>query len=154
MENQRSYESAGRWLSTVHRYGYMHLSKTFDEYGLGEGQVKFLMVLFEKKEQTQEQMANVLNIDKTTTARAVKKLEDEGYVTRKPHATDRRSHLVCLTAKALDMEPMIRSILKDWTNTLTEDFTDEEKVIVVGLLKRMATNAIAKIKQEEGVKEK
>ncbi|KIL49615.1 MarR family winged helix-turn-helix transcriptional regulator [Jeotgalibacillus soli] len=151
--NENTTGSVGRWVSTVHRYGYMHLSKIFDEYGLGQGQVKFLMVLFHLDQQTQDQMANTLSIDKTTTARAVRKLEVEGYVTRKPHASDRRSHLVCLTDKAKKMEPLIRSILDEWTAALTVDFTDEEREMTIRLLKRMATNAIKAIREKEEVRD-
>jgi len=154
MNDHKTHDSVARLVSTVHRHGYMHLSKIFDGYGLGKGQVKFLMVLCEQDKQTQEQMVHVLNIDKTTTARAIKKLEDEGYVTRIPHEKDRRSHLVCLTDKAFQMEPLIRSILENWTLTLTQDFTEEEKEIALKLLKRMADNAVRKINQQEGEKAK
>lgn len=146
---KKPYESVGRWVSTVHRYGYMHLSRIFDDYQLGQGQVKYLMVLFEGDERTQDQIAHVLNMDKATTARAVRKLEDHGYVTRRPHETDRRSHLVCLTEKARELEPVIRQILDGWTATLTEGFTEEERELSIQLLKRMAENAIRTIEREE-----
>ncbi|KIL52780.1 MarR family winged helix-turn-helix transcriptional regulator [Jeotgalibacillus campisalis] len=149
MNSRKKYKSVARMVSTVHRYGYMHLSKLFEPYGLGRGQVKFLMVLYEENEQTQENMARTLKIDKTTTARAVKKLEDEGYVIRGPHETDRRSHIVKLTPKAKELEPVIRSILDDWTTTLTADFTEEEKELALMLLKRMADNAVKKIQEKE-----
>ncbi|MDG5472789.1 MarR family transcriptional regulator [Jeotgalibacillus sp. ET6] len=149
MNRKTNHKSAARMISTVHRYGYMHLSKIFEPYGLGRGQVKFLMVLYEENELTQEQMARALRMDKTTTARAVKKLEDEGYVVRNPHDTDRRSHIVKLTRKAKELEPVIRSILEDWTNTLTADFSEEEKELALMLLKRMADNAVKKIEEKE-----
>ncbi|PPA69743.1 MarR family winged helix-turn-helix transcriptional regulator [Jeotgalibacillus proteolyticus] len=150
MTKNHGNKSVGRMVSTVHRYGYMHLSKTFDQFGLGRGQVKFLMALFEQNDQTQEQIATVLKMDKTTTARAVRKLEDEGYVTRRPHPTDRRSQIVSLTEKAFEMEPLIRSILEEWTTALTKDFTEEEKELALNLLRRMADNAVKQIQKKEG----
>ena len=42
----------------------------------------------------QEEMASSLNIDKGTTARAIKKLEEEGYIYRQKDKEDNRAQLV------------------------------------------------------------
>ncbi len=143
--------TAGRWLSTVHRYSYIFLSKTFAEYGIGQGQIKFLMMLFEQDGLTQEYMANELNIDKATVARAVRKLETEGYVKRQPHESDRRSNYIYLTEKAKDIESFVKKEMTYWTETLTAGFTEEEQKQAIELLKRMAGNAVREVEGREEV---
>ncbi|KIL43351.1 hypothetical protein KP77_30570 [Jeotgalibacillus alimentarius] len=144
--------TAGRWLSTVHRYSYIFLSKTFAEYGIGQGQIKFLMILFEQDGVTQEHMAGELNIDKATVARAIRKLETEDYVIRKPHESDRRANLIFLTDKAKGIESIIKKEMTHWTETLTHGFSDEERQTAIELLKRMADNAVKEVERMEEVK--
>ncbi|TFD99724.1 MarR family winged helix-turn-helix transcriptional regulator [Jeotgalibacillus salarius] len=144
--------TAGRWLSTVHRYSYIFLSKTFAEYGIGQGQIKFLLMLFEHDGLTQEHMAGELNIDKATVARAIRKLETAGYVDRIPHESDRRSNLIYLTEKAKGIESVIKKEMNHWTEILTEGFSEKEKQTAIDLLKRMAGNAVKEVEGLEEVK--
>ncbi|WP_227394579.1 MarR family winged helix-turn-helix transcriptional regulator [Jeotgalibacillus aurantiacus] len=150
---EKLYNTAGRWLSTVHRYSYIFLSKTFHDYGINQGQIKFLMMLFEKEGLTQEAMAREFTIDKATVARAIQKLEGEGYVRREPHESDRRSNRVYLTEKAKALESTVKKELDHWTETLSNGFSEQEQLVAIDLLKRMAENAIERVERMEGGKE-
>lgn len=81
-----------------------------------------------------------LFIDKGTTAKALKKLEDEGLVKRSVDENDKRAYRVYLTADGKDIIKDIRNVLLDWNDILTSDFTEEEKKIALNLLQRMVEN--------------
>ncbi|WP_243466358.1 MFS transporter [Methanosarcina mazei] len=53
-----------------------------------------------------ESLSDYLKIDKGTTARAIQKLVDEGYVFRQRDEKDRRSYRVFLTEKGKKLEPL------------------------------------------------
>jgi DNA-binding MarR family transcriptional regulator len=82
-----------------------------------------------------------LPIDKGTTAKALKKLEEQGYVTRQVRDDDKRFYRVFLTPKALGIKDEVRSVLVDWRSLLTDGLSEEEKELAWTLLERMGENA-------------
>lgn len=73
----KEYDSIGKFVSQIYRSGNSFFSKAYAKYNIGAGQYQFLRVLYKKERLTQEDLSNILNIDKATTARALKKLEEE-----------------------------------------------------------------------------
>ncbi len=140
MENIKKY-SINRWISILYRYGQSHISKQLEFYNIGSGQYIFLLALYKKDGISQEEISGYLKIDKATTAKAIKKLENEGYVKRDIDSRDKRAYKVFLTQKALDINPAIHDVLKKWSAVLSEGLTKDEKSMTLDLLSRMAENA-------------
>lgn len=133
--------SATRSLSTLHRLGQVHLRDALAPVGIGAGQVIFLVQLFQEDGVTQDQLAQQLHMDKGTTARALRALEDAGFVRRKPDRGNRRCKRVQLTPRAHDCGLRLRNALDGWLGRMTVGFDDDERRAAVSLLHRMAENA-------------
>ena len=147
--------SINRWVSILYRYGQSHISKQVDSYNIGSGQYVFLLALYKKDGISQEEISDHLKIDKATTAKAIKKLEKEGYIKRNIDSKDKRAYKVFLTKKALNIKPEIHSILRNWADVISEGFSEDEKKLVSELLRRMANNAFVYFERKkiEEVKE-
>ncbi|OEH94045.1 MarR family winged helix-turn-helix transcriptional regulator [Bacillus solimangrovi] len=145
-------ESVGKWISTIHRYAHIFFNQEADELGIGGGQFSFLFLLYRQDGVSQDHLAKKLYIDKATTARAIQKLEECGFVRREKSEIDRRQNLVYLTDKAHGVKEQVMETLANWTNILTKDFSEEEYEIVLRLLKKMAGNATEHISKGEGCK--
>jgi DNA-binding MarR family transcriptional regulator len=133
--------SINRWLSILYRYGQVYISKQMESYNIGSGQYIFLLALYKKDGISQEEISDHLKIDKATTAKAIKRLEGEDYIKRDINFKDKRAYKVFLTQKALDIKPVIKNILKNWSDILSEGLSEDEKSTVLDLLSRMAKNA-------------
>lgn len=133
-------KSIGKYISILYRQGQCYINKKMEPYGIGSGQFIFLIVLYHKDGVRQEEMSYFLDIDKGTTARAIKKLEDEGYVHREIDPRDHRAQLVFLTQKAKDIEEDILKILRSWTGILVDGFSKEDFKKTEELLKAMTEN--------------
>lgn len=133
--------SINRWLSILYRYGQVYISKQMEPYDIGSGQYIFLLALYKKDGISQEEISDHLKIDKATTAKAIKRLEGEDYIKRDINFKDKRAYKVFLTQKALDIKPVIKNILKNWSDILSEGLSEDEKSTVLDLLSRMAKNA-------------
>lgn len=81
---------------------------------IGKGQIKILKVIADNENITQDNLANELNIDKTTVAKAVKKLEASELITRNQSKLDKRKKELIATEKAY-------SIIKHMDKHLEED---------------------------------
>lgn len=142
-------ESIGRWVSIIHRYGHIYITKKLEPYKIGKGQFLFLLALYRKDGLLQEELSHYLYMDKGTTARAIGKLEQEGYIKRIEDEKDRRANRVYLTDKGKEFQPLLYSIIEDWTIILNEGFSDEETERMFSFLTRMADNAAKYVKNRE-----
>jgi DNA-binding MarR family transcriptional regulator len=133
--------SVGKWISVLYRYRKSYVSKKMEPYGIGGCQYLFLLTLFHCDGASQEKISDALKIDKTTTAKAIKKLETGGYVTRKIDSGDKRAYKVYLTQKALDIIPYIQETMKEWEKIVVAGISEEEYFMVEKHLNKMAENA-------------
>lgn len=133
--------SINRWISILYRYGQSHISKQLESYNIGSGQYIFLLTLYRQDGISQEEISDHLKIDKATTAKAIKRLEKEGYVKRDIDLEDKRAYRVFLTQKAHDIKSLIYNVLKNWSSVLSAGLSEIEKNTVLDLLSRMAENA-------------
>ena len=60
------------------------------ESSLNRGQYAYLLYLYENEGTNQYDISRDLYIDKTTVAKALKKLEESGYILRKTDQRDKR----------------------------------------------------------------
>lgn len=132
----------GRWVSFLYRYNQAFVDKHLGEEGIGSGQYMFLVALYMREGISQAGLADLLRIDKGTTAVAMRRLERAGYVRREPDPTDGRANRLFLTDGARELEGRLKDVLSLWTDVLTDGFTDEETHEASSLLKRMNDNAV------------
>jgi DNA-binding MarR family transcriptional regulator len=134
----------GRWIACLYRTGQSFFDYHLSAHGLGSGHGYFacLTYLFRQEGITQDAISKYVNIDKTTIARAIMKLEALGYVTKYIDPVDRRAYQVYLTEKGRALQPKLESTFKLWTSTLTQGFTPEETKMAYLLLERMTQNAL------------
>jgi DNA-binding MarR family transcriptional regulator len=138
----KKQKSVGRLISCTHRNIHSYLHHQLETYELGSGQLHFLMILYKQDGVNQETLAEKINIDKATCARAIKKLIDHGFVTRQKDPNDKRSYQLHLTKKAIELKPILRTILKNLSKQLLKDFSREEEQKFFEYLERISKNAI------------
>lgn len=134
------HDSIGKWISIIHRHLQTYIFKELKPYNIGKGQFIFLMTLMKKDGISQEELSHILDIDKGTTARALKKLEAEGYIKRKKDPHDKRAYMVHVTEAGWELRPILNKLRKNLTEILSLGFTEKEKEQTLLLLKRMAEN--------------
>jgi len=150
---RKIHSSIGRYISILHRYGQIYLDKELKKYNIGSGQFHILEVLYYYDGISQEEIGRFLRQNKSTTAKNIKKLVEEGYVIRKVDRSDRRAYRIFLTKNAQKIKPLILKILRRWTDILSTGFSKEEKKNSLAQLSRMVENAeefFLKLNTDEG----
>ncbi len=74
----------GKWTSVLYRYRKAFMARRLEKFGIVGGMFVTLLTVKEFNGASQERISDYLKIDKTTTAKAIKKLESEGYVRPEP----------------------------------------------------------------------
>ncbi|UUZ86145.1 MarR family winged helix-turn-helix transcriptional regulator [Paenibacillus sp. P26] len=139
-------ESHGQYISAIYRHMQILISAELAPYRIGSGQYIFLMAIAFQRPITQKALSEKLLIDKTTTAKAISKLEAEGYVRREADPADNRYHLLYLTDSGRDVVPKVQEALARVKNKTRQGITDEQYDLLLSLLKIVLHNLT---KQEE-----
>ena len=134
-------EVHAHWIAVLYRSGATWISNGLQPLKIGRGQYALLSELFYCDGVSQSELAQTLRLDKGTTARALRKLEDAGYVVRERDEADRRVYHVYLTDKARGVKDSLHSVMHGWSDTLTEGFSDGEQRQILAFLQGMARNA-------------
>jgi DNA-binding MarR family transcriptional regulator len=87
--------------------------------GAGSGRIKVLFLLREQP-MTLAQLAEAHGVDRPYATIIVDKLEQLGFVERRPHPSDRRSKVVSLTAAGRDAATLADGILSEPPPALRE----------------------------------
>ena len=128
----------GRIVSMIHRQNQKFLSRELKPFELGNGgQHAFLKMIIAKPGINQDELSSQLKFDKATTARAIKHLENVGYVDRQTDNKDRRSNNLYPTIKARNIFPQIQEVLERLNEEITSNLTAEEERQLLQLLKKI-----------------
>lgn len=130
-----------RQISITYRCAMRFRERELADTGLAGCQTPYLTALYRQPGISQEELARILNVNKSSVARQLSNLEDNGYVRREPAPADKRILLVYPTEKALDLMPRLFGCYHDWNSYLTQDFSDEEKALLSDLMVRIAARA-------------
>lgn len=138
--NDNKCENIGKYISQLHRKGNVFINRELSKYDLSVGQFMFLLDLYIKDGKNQEEISDNLKIDKGTTARAIKKLEEQGFVIRIKNENDKRSNKIYLTDKAKEIKENVFDILDDWNQKISMILTKEEEKTMKNILKKVCEN--------------
>lgn len=133
--------SIGRLISILNRQAQMYLNTALKDLDIGSSEHIFLINLLKEDGITQEELSARIFIDKAATARALKSLEEKGYVRREADTHDKRVKKVFVTEKAAACGAEIHQVLKNWTALITEDLDEQAVSAALNVLERMTEKA-------------
>ena len=130
-----------RDITEIARCGAQYRTEALAPMGLKACHASYLTEICAHPGISQDKLAARICINKSNVARQAAVLEEEGFITRTPYASDKRILELHPTQKTLDLLPSISPILSRWEACLTSDLTDEEKETVERILERMKEKA-------------
>lgn len=129
-----------KYISQLHRKASIFINREVSKYDIKSGQLMFLLDLYTKDGKNQEEISSRLKIDKGTTARALKKLEDQELITRVKDKEDKRANIIYLTEKSKDLKGDVYKAFDEWNKKISENLTKEEEEMLKTLLEKVCKN--------------
>ncbi|MEV5036994.1 MarR family transcriptional regulator [Bacillus sp. AFS026049] len=112
----------------------------FKEHDLTKGQYLYLVRICENPGMIQEKLAEMIKVDRTTAARAIKKLEINGFIEKKEDKHNKKIKKLFPTEKGKSIYPFIKRE-NDYSNTVAlEGLSEREVEIISDLLQRVRKN--------------
>ena len=79
-------------------------------------------------------------LDKSTLTGIIDRLERDGYITKKPSETDKRSTLISLTGKEQEFAQKVQKVSNQMNKIFYKGFTNEEILQFDSMLERILAN--------------
>jgi DNA-binding MarR family transcriptional regulator len=119
---------------------------------LQSGHYAFILAICREPGRSQEDIAKELCVNKSTVARNLNCLEENGYIKRSPLPLDKRQFCVHPTEKMLAALPEIQKASEEWMSLLSEGIPEEDLLIFDSVLLRMQKKAKEIIENQEADK--
>ncbi len=126
------------------------MNQIVQQYGLGPSCYNFLLALSDHEGASQKQLCSIMMVDEAIATRTMKKLEQEGFVTRQKDGRDLRCYTLALTERGRALIPQLQHSLNDWWTTLTSDFSEQEASALLDACIGMSQKAIEKNQEPAG----
>lgn len=104
----------GDVLFIFHKNHRKYLNDALLKYDLSLIQALCILMIHESDELNQKDLSDGLYLTKGAITKAVKKLEDNGWILRERSSRDRRRYILKLTEKGEDFIPKLYEINDEW----------------------------------------
>lgn len=131
-------DSISRLCSLIHWNMHSFIRDKLKDMDIGRGQVPFLMILRFHQGLNQDQLAEMLEMDKGTVARGLHKLEDADLVRRERNG---RSYHLYLTEKASAYMLSLEEVWAEANSLLVQEMTPEQIEDIRSLLTLAYSNS-------------
>lgn len=112
----------------------------FKEFDLTRGQYLYLVRICEHPGIILEKLAEMIKVDRTTASRAIKRLEENGFIEKRPDAENRKIKKIFATEKGLEIFPHILRENHHSNRVALQGFSDAEADQLTELLERVRKN--------------
>lgn len=112
----------------------------FKEYDLTKGQYLYLVRICENPGIIQEKLAEMIKVDRTTAARAIKKLEMNGFIEKKEDEQNKKIKKLYPTEKGKTVYPFIVRENNHSNKVALSGFSEKEVETIFNLLQRVRKN--------------
>jgi len=133
--------SINKNISVLYRYALMYLAKRLKPYGLCGGEHPFILYIKNNPGVCQEKLSRELGIDKGTTAKMTRKLEEGGWIERKADKNDKRFNRLFTTQKSEKVYDGLMKEIDGWYGIILSGLSPQEIALLNNLLEKAAGNA-------------
>ncbi len=112
----------------------------FKQYDLTKGQYLYLVRICEHPGIIQEKLAEMIKVDRTTAARSIQKLEDNGFIVKKDDPHNKKIKKLFPTEKGKSVYPYLKREHDYSDRVALTGFSESEAETLYNLLHRVRTN--------------
>lgn len=99
----------------------------FKDYQLSKGQYLYLIRISENPGIIPDKLAEMIKVDRTTAARAIKKLEEKGFIEKKNDSENKKIRRLFVTAAGAELAPIIK-LENEYSNKIALQHLSEQEI--------------------------
>lgn len=117
-----------------------YADKDLDEISLGRTAFRPILLIRANPGVVQGKLASAMSLERSSIVPVIDRLEEEGYVERRPHPKDKRSKALWLTRKGTRIAVRIEKIISERELKIFTGFSQEEQQMLLSLMRRAVAN--------------
>lgn len=142
MDKQVFDRNIGFLTSDIARLIGVEYNRIMKPMGLTTPQFRMIMQLQRQDGITQSHLANILAVGKVSTSGLIDRLEQSGWIERRPDPNDRRSNLIYLTDKGHEIEDRMLDTGKALTKQTLKNLNTKQRSTLIDLLVTVKANLL------------
>lgn len=142
-------DSLMRSINRTHRCSKRYYNEKLNADGITGNQQIYLFQICRHPGISQEQLSQRIAVNKSNVTRQLASLEQNGFIRRQPLEEDKRVLQVFPTEKAESLYPKVLAVMRQWNQLLLENFTEEEKNLLLSMMHRVQEKALLLAEEEE-----
>lgn len=123
--------------------------KPIRDCGLTETECLICSYLYAHPDCSQDELVQGLRMDKTTAAKALRALEDEGLVARRADENDRRRKMLTVTKLGIDRSAAVVDLHDQWLGRVLSVLSEDEQTQFENYCVRLLRAAEALLQNQE-----
>lgn len=133
-------DNIGKLNGALYRHMQAELNTKLGHLGLGSGQSTFFFYICRYEGLSQKELTEKIFLEKSTTAKAVKYLEANGFIRREQDKKDKRVERLYLTEKGKSLQHIVSDAFEANLGIAMRGLTDKEQSTLLKLLNRALAN--------------
>jgi DNA-binding MarR family transcriptional regulator len=120
-----------------------YISSQVEKYGIKQGQYEYFLLIYSSPGINQLELARLKNVGKASVTKALKILEEDGFIKRVTDKNDRRNILCFITEKGEAIVEDLINVKRNVEEELFKGFNEEDKDIFYEYLSLFHKNSVA-----------
>ncbi len=133
-------QSIGFLMHDVARLMRREFNRAVQTLGLTEAQWRVIAQLFLREGINQTTLAGILDVQPISLGRLIDRMEQAGFVERRPDPNDRRAQCLYLTDKVAPLTDQLIDVGAQLRETTTQGLTDDQQQQMIAMLHIMRAN--------------
>ncbi|MDF2523011.1 MAG: Transcriptional regulator, MarR family [Clostridiales bacterium] len=118
-----------------------YISVEIEKYGIKRGQFEYFLLIYSSPGINQLELARLKNVGKASVTKALKILEEDGFILRETDERDKRNTLCYITEKGKRIVDNLIHVKTNAEEELFKDFKDEDKLVFYKYLSMIQHNS-------------
>ena len=149
----KSHSLGWHLCSTVRLLGKLG-SMDAKKLGMERAQLFLLKLILDNPGINQEELSEQLDIDKSTTAKCLKKMVDQKLISKKRNPRDKRCFSLYPATEGLELQKKLDRMIEEHRGIHSAGLSREEEKTLMNLLDRIDANVLAAIEERTAPPEK
>ncbi|CAK8054448.1 MarR family winged helix-turn-helix transcriptional regulator [Eupransor demetentiae] len=123
-----------RLIGTISRTATREVNQAVKQYDLDNNLFLYLLRILEKPGLTQFELIQLVQVDKTTMSRALKKLLDRGYIRKETDPQNKNFKRLFPTEEAVAVRERVAGVEKEYVRGQLGNLSEEQKEVLGQIL--------------------
>lgn len=133
----------GKLIRTMTANINLFIGANIEQYGIKQGQFEYFLLIFSFPGINQLELARMKNVGKASVTKALKILDEGGYILREQDENDKRNYRCYVSSKGEAIADHLIQVKKNAESKIFEEFSEQDKEVLFKYLKLMCGNSVS-----------